>query len=93
MIGKTGRYLGLLFSIVLSFQAYSQTFEEFKTQIREEYTSFEKETQQKFNDFVAKIDAEFADHLTRNFGEYTPETLKKEHEAPKPKILPEAPEE
>lgn len=93
MKGKTGRFLGLLFSVVLSFSAYSQTFEEFKTQIREEYTSFEKETQQKFNDFVAKIDAEFADHLTRHFGEYTPETLEKEQETPKPEVLPEAPEE
>ncbi len=93
MSEKTGVYAALLMAIVFGFTTQAQTFEEFKSQIREEYTTFEQETQQKFNDFVTKIDAEFADHLTKHFGEYTPETREKDSEIPKPKELPKAPEE
>lgn len=66
----------------------SQTFQDFKNQIREEYNTFENETQEKFNNFVAQIDKEFADYLSENFTTYTIGNDKFEPLAPKPNKIP-----
>jgi len=93
MSEKTRFFVGLIgFCLVVSW-GQAQTFEDFKKQIRKEYTSFEKETQQKFDNFVASIDKEFADHLTQHFGEYAPEKVVSKPETPKPASLPKATEE
>ncbi len=75
--------------IIFSIPAgHSQTFDDFKKQIREEYNTFEKETQQKFNSFVAETDKEFSDYLSNNFGSYDigHETFKPTR--PKPSTIP-----
>jgi len=66
----------------------SQTFQDFKNQIREEYNTFENETQEKFNNFVVEIDKEFADYLSENFRTYDIGHEKFEPSVPKPNKIP-----
>jgi len=66
----------------------SQTFQDFKNQIREEYNTFENETQEKFNNFVVEIDKEFADYLSENFRTYDIGYEKFEPSVPKPNKIP-----
>ena len=77
----------------ISHNANSQTFDDFKKQIRSEYNEFEKETQQKFDDFVTKIDKEFGDYLTNNFGSHYTRVTNFNPETPKPESIPTAVEE
>ena len=93
MSKKTRFFVGLIFLCGFITMGQAQTFEEFKSQIREKYTSFEQETQQKFDNFVATIDQEFADHLNKHFGEYTPDKMNAELEVPKPVTIPKVDEE
>ncbi len=72
---------------------HSQTFDDFKKQIRSEYNEFEKETQEKFDNFVTKIDKEFGDYLISNFGSHTTRVTDFEPEAPKPEVIPVVEEE
>ena len=72
--------------------SFSQTFEEFKSQIRDDYNNFEKETQQKFDDFVVSIDKEFADYLKSSFGNYKIEDLTINANNNKPEVIPESTE-
>ncbi len=67
----------------------SQTFEDFKKQIREEYSTFEKETQQKFDDFVVQIDIDFSNYLTDGFSSQTIEKGEVQTLSPKPDNIPE----
>ena len=86
-------FVGLIVLSCFVSMSQAQTFEEFKSRIREKYTTFEQETQLKFDDFVATIDQEFADHLTKHFGKYTPENQVSQPVVPKPVVIPQAPEE
>ncbi len=74
--------------ITTSSPIFSQSFQDFKKQIRKEYDVFEVETQQKFNDFVAKIDKEFSVYLTNNFGDYNIRNNEFIPSAPKPNSIP-----
>lgn len=93
MTMKARYFVGLFFLFCTFSIGRAQTFNDFKSQIREKYTSFEQETQQKFNDFVASIDQEFADHLSANFSEYIPEKIASRLDAPKPVSIPKTTEE
>lgn len=93
MSKKTPFFIGLIFLCGFITMGQAQTFEEFKSQIREKYTTFEQETQQKFDNFVATIDQEFADHLNKHFGEYTPDKMAKQGRANKPVNIPKVTEE
>ncbi|PLX13521.1 MAG: hypothetical protein C0598_03415 [Marinilabiliales bacterium] len=82
----------IVLSLIIVFPVspiFSQTFEDFKDQIREDYNTFEKETQQKFNTFVETIDKEFADYLSENFGSYNIGHEKYIPGTPKPELMPE----
>jgi len=82
-------------SLVMVFpfaNVFSQTFDEFKKQIREDYNSFEKETQAKFDNFVEGIDKEFANYLSENFGSYDIGHEKFKPSTPKPKEMPQVEE-
>ena len=75
--------------VLLSSFVFSQSFEDFKKQIRNEYNTFEKETQQKFDTFVAQIDKEFSDYLVNGFSSHKIEKAATIEESPKPVDLPE----
>ena len=74
--------------VLTSSPVFSQTFQDFKKQIRDEYDTFEQETQQKFDDFVSKIDKEFSGYLSENFGPYNIGHQKYNPSAPKPDNIP-----
>ncbi|MFK5854703.1 MAG: hypothetical protein QM503_01145 [Bacteroidota bacterium] len=74
--------------ILISSPVFSQTFQDFKKQIRKEYDTFEKETQQKFDTFVTKIDKEFSAYLSDSFGEYDIGHEKFEPSVQKPNAIP-----
>lgn len=82
-----------LFLVFIAFSLNAQTFEEFKKQIRNEYTSFEQETQKKFDDFVTRIDKEYGEYLRDNFGPYTTRKSQLDIIKPKPDEIPEYIEE
>ncbi len=76
------------FLVFLVFSLNAQTFEEFKKQIRNDYNSFEQETQKKFDDFVTKIDEEYSEYLRDNFGTYTTRKSQLDIVKPKPETIP-----
>ena len=78
-----------LFLVFIVFSLNAQTFEEFKKQIRNEYNSFEQETQKKFDDFVTRIDREYSEYLLDNFGPHTARKSQLDIIKPKPESIPE----
>ena len=85
------KYTFIVFLLFPVF-AQGQTFDDFKKQIKKEYSDFEKDTRKRFDDFVEKIDKEFSQYLSENFEPYTTDVLNKENKAPKPENIPEAKE-
>jgi len=74
--------------ILINTPVFSQTFQDFKKEIKKEYNTFEKETHQKFDTFVSEIDEEFSNYLNENFGEYSIGHQRFEPSTPKPNVIP-----
>ena len=66
----------------------SQTFDDFKKQVNEDYSDFKQKTIQSFNEHVEKVDKEFADYLVSNFGEQTLKQFESKNSFPKPEVAP-----